>query len=251
MAQILQRPLYARVPPPWILRGHPHDEAPNLGEHHGAPWAPPRVRPFPYNQFAMPSKNGVGRHERCHVSQYGPSETLSEHGQAPALRIVQPQSTSGQCAFSARFSSRRNAITSRWSRSSHPNSAASSICNGFTPVSRRECVVRVFRHYARTLVALALLTGLRGGELFALRWWDVDEANRSLQVRAAVYEGVFDDPKTTAGLRTIPLPDAALRLLAAWKARTKTTAAHELIFSIVSGKPISPNNVFRRWLASV
>jgi integrase len=100
----------------------------------------------------------------------------------------------------------------------------------------------------RTLVGLALLTGLRRGELFALRWWDVDEANRSLRVRAAVYEGVFDDPKTTASLRTIPLPDAALRLLAAWKARTKRTAAHELIFSTVSGKPISPNNVLWRWV---
>src|SRR5919106_3149149 len=61
----------------------------------------------------------------------------------------------------------------------------------------------------RTLVGLALLTGLRRGELFALRWWDIDEPNRSLQVRAAVYEGVFDDPKTVASLRTIPLPNGA------------------------------------------
>jgi len=100
----------------------------------------------------------------------------------------------------------------------------------------------------RTLVGLALLTGLRRGELFALRWWDIDEPNRSLQVRAAVYEGVFDDPKTVASLRTIPLPNAALQLLAAWKGRARRTAAHELIFSTVSGKPISPNNVLRRWV---
>jgi integrase len=100
----------------------------------------------------------------------------------------------------------------------------------------------------RTLVGLALLTGLRRGELFALRWWDLDEPNRCLRVRTAVYEGVFDDPKTTASLRTIPLPDAALELLTAWKARAKRTAAQELIFSTVSGKPISPNNVLRRWI---
>ena len=100
----------------------------------------------------------------------------------------------------------------------------------------------------RTLVGLALLTGLRRGELFALRWWDIDEPNRSLQVRAAVYEGVFDDPKTMASLRTIPLPNSALQLLAAWKGRARRTAAHELIFSTVSGKPISPNNVLRRWV---
>jgi integrase len=100
----------------------------------------------------------------------------------------------------------------------------------------------------RTLVGLALLTGLRRGELFALRWWDIDELNRGLRVRTAVYEGVFDDPKTTASLRTIPLPDAALELLTALKARTTRTAAQELIFSTVSGKPISPNNVLRRWV---
>jgi integrase len=59
---------------------------------------------------------------------------------------------------------------------------------------------------------------------------------------------VFDDPKTRASLRTIPLPDAALQLLTAWKARARRTAADELIFSTVSGKPISPNNVLRRWV---
>jgi integrase len=77
----------------------------------------------------------------------------------------------------------------------------------------------------RTLVGLALLTGLRRGELFALRWWDIDEPNRSLQVRAAVYAGVFDDPKTLASLRTIPLPNTARQLLAEWKGRAKRTAA--------------------------
>jgi len=99
MAHVLQRPLYPRVPPTWILRSHPHDEATNLGEHPGAPWSLPSVCPFPYNQFAMPSKNGIGRHQRCHVTQYGPSETLSEHGQAPALHIIQPQSKAGQLCF--------------------------------------------------------------------------------------------------------------------------------------------------------
>ncbi len=39
-----------------------------------------------------------------------------------------------------------------------------------------------------------------------------------------------------------------LQLLTAWKGRARRTAAHELIFSTVSGKPISPNNVLRRWV---
>jgi hypothetical protein len=54
----------------------------------------------------------------------------------------------------------------------------------------------------RTIVGVALLGGARRGELFAFRWRDFDDANRCLQVREAVYEGVFDEPKTDAGARS-------------------------------------------------
>ena len=47
----------------------------------------------------MPSKNGVGRDERRHVSQYGASEPLPEHREPPALPIVEPQPASGQLRF--------------------------------------------------------------------------------------------------------------------------------------------------------
>jgi integrase len=63
----------------------------------------------------------------------------------------------------------------------------------------------------RTMAALEMLTGLRRGELFALRWSDLDEHDRCLIVREAVYEGRFDPPKTAAGVRQIPLSDAACR----------------------------------------
>jgi hypothetical protein len=51
------------------------------------------------NQFAMPSKNGVGRDERRHVSQYGATEPLPEHRETPPLRIVQLQPASRQLSF--------------------------------------------------------------------------------------------------------------------------------------------------------
>src|SRR5262249_8908871 len=62
----------------------------------------------------------------------------------------------------------------------------------------------------RTMVGLAILTGLRRGELFALRWRDIDEQARLLTVREAVYDGVFSTPKTDAGVRQIPLSGASL-----------------------------------------
>jgi integrase len=63
-----------------------------------------------------------------------------------------------------------------------------------------------------------------------------------------VYEGDFDVPKTEAGRRQIPLPAAAVALLAEWKARAKKTEPDALVFSTWSGKPIAPNNILRRWV---
>jgi integrase len=77
---------------------------------------------------------------------------------------------------------------------------------------------------ARTMVGLAVLTGLRRGELFALRWKAVDLANAHLTVREAVYEGTFGTPKTEAGVRRVPLPEPAVDLLGAWKTGAKRIA---------------------------
>jgi integrase len=99
---------------------------------------------------------------------------------------------------------------------------------------------------ARTLVGLAILLGLRRGELFALRWKDVNEDARLLTVREAVYDGTFSTPKTQAGSRQIPLSDAALRLIMDRKAQAKNVAPDALMFATRLGKPISPNNVLRR-----
>jgi integrase len=98
----------------------------------------------------------------------------------------------------------------------------------------------------RALVGLAILSGLRRGELFALRWKDIDEHGRRLTVREAVYDGTFGTPKTEAGSRQIPLSDTTLQLVAEWKTRVRNAEPNALLFSTRSGKPISPNNVLRR-----
>jgi integrase len=101
---------------------------------------------------------------------------------------------------------------------------------------------------ARTLVGLALMSGLRRGELFALRWRDLDEHRQCLNVREAVYEGRFGTPKTAAGVRQIPLSEAAMKLIVDWRGRVKRNEPEALMFSTWSGKPISPNNIVRRWI---
>jgi integrase len=99
---------------------------------------------------------------------------------------------------------------------------------------------------ARTMVGLAILSGLRRGELFALRWKDIDEHARVLTVRESVYDGTFGTPKTEAGSRQIPLSGRALHLTVGWKAHAANTEPDALVFGTRVGTPISPNNVLRR-----
>src|SRR5919205_336504 len=50
----------------------------------------------------------------------------------------------------------------------------------------------------RRLIALGLATGLRRGELLALRWRDVDLVDARLHVREALVRGKFQTPKSKA-----------------------------------------------------
>jgi integrase len=96
------------------------------------------------------------------------------------------------------------------------------------------------------MVGLAVLSGLRRGELFALRWKDIDEHAQALTVREAVYDGIFSTPKTEAGSRQVPLSGPALQLVMEWKANVENTEPDALVFDTRLGTSISPNNVLRR-----
>src|SRR5262249_57211263 len=66
-----------------------------------------------------------------------------------------------------------------------------------------ECA-RLHPELTARLFGLVLLSGLRRGELFALRWRDFDERDQHLHVREAVYDAAFSTPKTAARVRQIP-----------------------------------------------
>ncbi len=92
------------------------------------------------------------------------------------------------------------------------------------------------------MVGLAVVTGLRRGELFALRWKDLDESRQTLTVREAVYDGTFSTPKTAAGVRRVPLSALALDLIGQWKRHALSTDSDALVFATRAGTSISPNN---------
>ena len=64
----------------------------------------------------------------------------------------------------------------------------------------------------KAMIVVGLRTGLRIGELLALRWQDVDLVSGRLMVRRGVSRGVVETPKNGRS-REIPLSDQALAVL--------------------------------------
>lgn len=99
---------------------------------------------------------------------------------------------------------------------------------------------------ARSVAMLLVLTGLRIGELLALRWKSVDLGAQTLRVTATVYEGHFDTPKTRRSARTIPLGPKTLSILSVLHKRAHDPGA--LVFSTRSGQPLCRRNLLHRHL---
>jgi len=53
-----------------------------------------------------------------------------------------------------------------------------------------------------------VLTGLRIGEILALRWRDVDFSSGEIRVEQACYRGLIGTPKTKGSRRTLPMPES-------------------------------------------
>lgn len=96
------------------------------------------------------------------------------------------------------------------------------------------------------LVSLAIHSGLRMGELLALRWRDV--GRDELRVTRTLSEGSatgFAPPKTKAGRRRVPVAPEVLTLLGAPRGRD------ELVFRTGAGTPMKPRAVKRALDAGV
>jgi len=105
------------------------------------------------------------------------------------------------------------------------------------------------------LVAVALYTGMRFGELTALRWQDLE--GEVLQVRGTNSHpehrqrfrdtGQFADPKTERSRRRVVLSSTALRILREHRLRTGNPPDEGLIFTNRRGQPIDSPNFRNRW----
>jgi integrase len=95
-------------------------------------------------------------------------------------------------------------------------------------------------------VRLAGYTGLRRGELVALRWRDVRWTDAKLIVSRAISAGIEGAPKS-GGFREVPLSDQAAAALERLSKRDRYTEPDDLVLCNVYGRTISPIALGRRY----
>jgi integrase len=97
---------------------------------------------------------------------------------------------------------------------------------------------------------VASFTGLRLGELLALRWGDVDFAKRLVHVRAS-YTLRRQGPPKSGHVRSVPLIDQAMEPLDRLSRRTHFTAADDLVFAGVAGGHLDGSALRKRFYGAL
>jgi integrase len=101
-------------------------------------------------------------------------------------------------------------------------------------------------HHVEAAYYLAVVLGLREGEILAIRWQDVDLAARVLRVTGTLrrHKGQLlrTRPKTDNSHDTMPLPDVIVNLL------RPLERGHGYVFTTDTGNAIDPVNFYKQFM---
>jgi integrase len=98
----------------------------------------------------------------------------------------------------------------------------------------------------------AAMTGLRQGELIALRWRDLDWSASRVRVRQSYGRGEFTTPKSRRGSRSVPLADELAAALERHYQGSRFRADDDLVFAHPStGGPLDRSKVRKRFKSAV
>jgi integrase len=103
----------------------------------------------------------------------------------------------------------------------------------------------------KSIVTLIVVGSLRVGEAVALRWARV--LPDRIEIVERLYDGEFDDAKTEAGQRSIPMDSFGILqgVVDRARARSKPQGPEDLVFTNIRGGPLDRRNLLRRQLKPV
>lgn len=96
----------------------------------------------------------------------------------------------------------------------------------------------------RLIAKLAVIAGMRPGEIFALTWGRLTAT--FADIRQRVYRGAVDTPKTDQSVRKAALSEGLLREIETWKALAAVVRDDVWVFPSERMTPLSKDNCWRR-----
>ena len=97
----------------------------------------------------------------------------------------------------------------------------------------------------RMLFLMAVMTGMRQGELLGLMWTDIDWVNNQVCVRRSYNSYSFYEPKSEKSYRRIDLSPMVVSELKKWKLQCPASEL-DLVFPNEAGNPLDHNNMMER-----
>jgi integrase len=100
----------------------------------------------------------------------------------------------------------------------------------------------------RTLFVTVAVTGLRLGELLALRWSNLSIELQQLSVTHNLWRGQLVSPKTKASIKSIRIPSVLVEMLEEHYTRSRWIAPDDFVFCREDGSPLDPDTLRKRVL---
>jgi len=106
----------------------------------------------------------------------------------------------------------------------------------------------------RLLIMTACMTGMRLGEILAMKWQNFDFKNGAYLIKESYGDFGFDSPKTESSSRTVILPEPLIKALKEHKIAQREHQSEmngnyqnqDLVFASELGTPVNPANVRNR-----
>lgn len=106
----------------------------------------------------------------------------------------------------------------------------------------------------RTLVLLAVSTGLRQSELFGLKWGDIDFAQKTMNVTRSIVYGMVGPCKTEASQKPVPVHPTVLKALIEWRRVCRYNNSDDWVFASQRHRGRTPfwgEAILRRYIRPV
>lgn len=127
-----------------------------------------------------------------------------------------------------------------------PPSSQSGDIEVFSPEEVMALVRAAASEQDAAIYLTAAFTGLRRGELVALRWRDVDFSGQVIRVRASYADGALTTPKS-GKVRSVPMAPAIAEALAKLGQRARWTGDDDLVFVGPAGSYLDGRGLRRRY----